>query len=130
VSDPLSILILDDEPIVVKRLEPALTKEGYDVEAFQTSKKALERILEKTFDIVITDIYMEEVDGFQILERVLERSPRTKVIVITGYAMMEMARDAMAKGAFDFIAKPFKPDDLREVILKASKSLADDLNSQ
>lgn len=128
-TEPLSILILDDEPIVGKRLEPALTKDGYAVETFQDSKQALKRISEKIFDIVITDIYMEQVDGFQILERVLARSSQTKVIVITGYAMMEMARDAMAKGAFDFIAKPFKPDDLRDVIQRASEALRNETHS-
>jgi len=122
-SKPMTILLLDDEPIVGKRLQPALTKEGYEVEVFQNSPEALARIEEKEFDIVVTDIYMDEVDGIQILEKVHEKYPRTKVIVITGYAMMEMAREAMEKGAFDFIAKPFKPDDLREVILKAVKSL-------
>ncbi len=122
-SEPLSILVLDDEPIVGKRLKPALTKLGYEVEVFQVPTEALRRIQVKEFDIVVTDIYMDEVDGFQILDRVLERYPRTKVIVITGYAMMEMARKAMSKGAFDFIAKPFKPDDLRDVILKAADAL-------
>ena len=66
---------------------------------------------------------MDKVDGIQILERVLERSDHTKVIIITGYATMEVAQEAMAKGAFDFIAKPFKPDDLRTVINKAALSL-------
>ncbi len=120
----LSVLLLDDEPIVGKRLKPALTKVGYEVEVFQDPKMAIARIEEREFDIVVTDVYMEEIDGYQILELVLEKYPRTKVIVITGYAMREMARKAMAKGAFDFIAKPFKPDDLRDVILKAANALA------
>ncbi len=123
-SKPLSILLLDDEPIVGKRLKPALTKHGYEVEIFDTPTDAVKRIEEKEFEIVVTDIYMDEMDGFQILERVLEKYPRTKVIVITGYAMMEMARKAMAQGAFDFIAKPFKPDELREVVLKAANTFA------
>ncbi|MEW6235073.1 MAG: response regulator [Candidatus Omnitrophota bacterium] len=122
-SKPMTILLLDDEPIVGKRLQPALAKEGYEVEVFQNSIEALTRIEEKEFDIVVTDIYMDEVDGIQILEKVHEKYPKTKVIVITGYAMMEMAREAMEKGAFDFIAKPFKPDDLRDAILKAVSSL-------
>ncbi|MBW1849949.1 MAG: response regulator [Deltaproteobacteria bacterium] len=122
-SDQLEVLLLDDEPIVGKRLKPALTKIGCDVEVFQEPKKALERIREKEFDIVVTDIRMDEIDGMQVLENVISKSPRTKVIMITGYAMMSLAREAMDKGAFDFIAKPFQPDDLRKVIAKAAKAL-------
>ena len=117
------VLLLDDEPIVGKRLKPALEKVGYEVEVFKDPVAAQERIKEKEFDIVITDICMPNVDGIQILDEVAQQSSRTKVIMITGYAMMEMARQAMEKGAFDFIAKPFKPDDLREVVAKAAEAL-------
>lgn len=123
-SDRLKTLVLDDEPIVCKRLKPALEKNGYDVEIFEDPGAALNRIDEQDFDIVVTDIRMEDIDGIQVLEHVRSRSPRTKVIIITGYATVEMAREALAKGAFDFIAKPFKPDDLRAVIARAAKDLA------
>lgn len=122
-SESLQILLLDDEPIVGKRLKPALVKIGCDVEVFQDPVAAVSRIKEKEFDIVVTDIRMDEMDGMQVLEYVQEKSPRTKVIMITGYAMIALAREAMEKGAFDFIAKPFKPDDLRQVIAKAAKAL-------
>jgi DNA-binding NtrC family response regulator len=117
------ILILDDEPIVGKRLKPALEKFGCQVEVFEDGKKALERLNEKHFDIVVTDVRMEEVDGLQVLEQVKAKSENTKVIIITGYATIEVAREALIKGAFDFIAKPFKPNDLRVIIERASKSL-------
>jgi len=122
-SERLSVLLLDDEPIVGKRLGPALTKIGCDVEAFEDPKMALERIDQKTFDVVVTDIRMGEIDGMQVLDRVRMKSPRTKVILITGYAMMELAREAMEKGAFDFISKPFKANDLRQVVAKAAREL-------
>ena len=122
-SEHLEVLLLDDEPIVGKRLKPALTKIGCDVEVFEDSRKALERINQKDFDIVVTDIRMDEIDGIEILEHVRQKTPRTKVIMITGYAMMSLARKAMEKGAFDFIAKPFKPDELRRVIARAAKAL-------
>ncbi len=93
------------------------------MEVFEDPRKALERIDQKEFDIVVTDIRMDEVDGLQVLQHVRKASERTKVIMITGYAMMAVAREAMEKGAFDFIAKPFKPDDLRKVIAKAAKAL-------
>jgi len=119
----LKILLLDDEPIVGKRLKPALAKIGCDVEVFEDPKQALKRIDDTEFDIVVTDIRMDEINGIQVLEHVTRKSLRTKVIIITGYAMMSLAREAMKKGAFDFIAKPFRPDDLREVIAKAAQAL-------
>ena len=122
-SEALEILLLDDEPIVGKRLKPALAKIGCNVEVFQDPIAAVDRIKQKNFDIVVTDIRMDEMDGMQVLERVQAQSPRTKVIMITGYAMIALAREAMEKGAFDFIAKPFKPDDLRKVIAKAAEAL-------
>lgn len=122
-SKQLEILLLDDEAIVGKRLKPALEKIGCKVEVFQDPKSAVERIKEKSFDIVVTDIYMDEMDGMQVMDLVHEKSPKTKVIMITGYAMISLARDAMEKGAFDFLAKPFKPDDLRTVIAKAALAL-------
>ena len=123
-SDPaIQIMVLDDEEIVGKRLKTALEKSNYEVEAFHNSQEAVARIAEKEFDIVVTDVRMEGIGGMEVLEHVLERSARTKVILITGYATVEVAREALTRGAFDFIAKPFKPDTLREVILKAVKEL-------
>ena len=119
----LQIMLVDDEPIVGKRLKPALAKYGLDVEVFEDAGLALKRLKEKEFDIVVTDVRMEDVDGIQVLETVLAQSERTKVIIITGYATVEIAREALVKGAFDFIAKPFKPGDLRAAIDKAAKSL-------
>ena len=119
----LHLLILDDEPIVGKRLGPALSKMGVEVEVFEDPHQALKRIGEKTFDIVVTDIRMEDIDGIEVLEKVKAKSDHTKVIMITGYATVEVAREALGKGAFDFIAKPFKPNDLREVVHRAAEAL-------
>jgi DNA-binding NtrC family response regulator len=124
----VDVLLLDDEPIVGKRLKPALAKIGCDVEVFEDPKEALKRLDEKTFHIVVTDIRMDDIDGIQVLEHVLKKSPGTKVIMIRGYAMMAIAREAMEKGAFDFISKPFKPDDLRKVIAKAAEALGKPLH--
>jgi DNA-binding NtrC family response regulator len=120
----LEVLVLDDEPIVGKRLAPALAKVGCRVEVFENPRAALTRIGAKEFDIVVTDVRMDEIDGLQVLQAVAARSPRTKVIMITGYAMMSLARQAMDQGAFDFIAKPFTPEALRVVVQKAADALA------
>ncbi|HHL34085.1 MAG TPA: response regulator [Desulfobulbaceae bacterium] len=114
-----SILILDDEPIVGKRLKPSLEKKGYEVESFTSSKEALERIEERSFDIVVTDLKMEGMDGMQFLTLVKEKYPDTEVIVITGFATMATARESYNKGVFDFLAKPFKLGEIVEVIGRA-----------
>jgi DNA-binding NtrC family response regulator len=123
---PLRVLLIDDEPIVGKRLLPALVKDGYELEFCESGREALARIDAQPFDIVVTDVRMQDVDGLQILEHVRGRSKRTQVIIITGYATLEVAREALAKGACRVIAKPFKPGELREAIAKAAESLASD----
>jgi len=118
-----SILILDDEPIVSKRLKPALEKKGYEVEAFTVSLEALKRTRERDFDIVITDLKMEGLDGMEFLTAVKERSPQTEVIVITGFATRETAKESFRKGVFDFLAKPFKLSEIISVIEKAENKI-------
>ncbi|MCG6945315.1 MAG: response regulator [Deltaproteobacteria bacterium] len=113
------VLILDDEPIVWKRLKPAMEKAGYEVEAFSQSSHAMRRVQEKEFDIVVTDLKMEGIDGMAFMTEVKKRSPRTEVIVITGFATMETAKESFQKGVFDFLAKPFKRGELLEIVKKA-----------
>ena len=118
-----SILILDDEPIVCKRLKSALEKRGYEVEIFFRSSEAFKRIAERDFDIVITDLKMEGLDGMTFLTEVKKRSPRTEVIVITGFATMETAKESFQKGVFDFLAKPFKLGEIQDAVERAEKKI-------
>jgi DNA-binding NtrC family response regulator len=122
----LQILILDDEPIVGERLKAALQKDGFGVEIFVEPEKALIRLSDKSFDIVVTDIRMDSMDGLQILEHVSKISKSTKVIMITGFATIEVARESLAKGAFDFIAKPFKIKELRTTITNAARVIEEE----
>ena len=122
-SRQLKIIVIDDENIVGKRLKQALEKNGCEVESFVDPEKALEHFNRFSADIIVTDIRMDKIDGIEILDRVQSKNAGTKVIVITGYATIEIAREALTKGAYDFIAKPFKPSDLRAVIERASKEL-------
>jgi DNA-binding NtrC family response regulator len=117
------ILIVDDEPIVGERLKAFIKKDGHRSEIFVDPAAALKRLEEKDFDIVISDIRMGEIDGIQVMQKVFQKSPRTKVIMITGYATLELARESLTKGAFDFIAKPFKLKEIRRTIEKAVESL-------
>jgi DNA-binding NtrC family response regulator len=118
------ILIVDDEPIVGQRLKALLEKEGHQVEAFVDSAVALNRLEAKHFDIVISDIRMGDIDGIQLLDQVLKKFRHIKVILITGYATLELARESLAKGAFDFIAKPFKLNEIRTTIKRAMESIS------
>jgi DNA-binding NtrC family response regulator len=113
------ILILDDEPIVCKRLKPTFEKLGYEVEVFVDSTLAMARIKETDFDIVITDLKMKGIDGLQFVDAVKSKSPDTEVIVITGFATMETAKESFKLGIFDFVAKPFKISEIRELVEKA-----------
>ena len=117
------ILVVDDEPIVGERLKAFVEKDGHKVETFVHPAAALRRLEEKNFDIVISDIRMGEIDGIQVMEKVFAKSQRIKVIMITGYATLELARESLTKGAFDFIAKPFKLKEIRKTIKKAVESL-------
>ena len=122
-GNKLKIMVLDDEPIVCKRLKPALEKQGYEVDTFTESSEAMERIQHFTYDIIITDLKMRGVDGMHLLTEAKRRSPETEVIVITGFATMETAKESFHKGVFDFIAKPFKLSEIQEVVSRAESKI-------
>ncbi|HEX8948550.1 MAG TPA: sigma-54 dependent transcriptional regulator [Dissulfurispiraceae bacterium] len=117
--DDAKILIVDDEKIALKNLEHVMKKEGYDVTCTQSGPNALKLIEERQFDVVLTDLRMEKVDGMQILKKCRELHPETEVIMITGYATLKSAVDTMKHGAFYYIAKPFKLDEVRKVVREA-----------
>jgi len=116
-----SILVLDDEPIVCKRLKPFFQKAGYEVEAFNQPLEALARIETRRFDVVITDLKMEGLDGLSFLGKVKALHPDTDVILITGFATMETARQSFRKGVFDCVAKPFKLAELLDGVRRIEK---------
>jgi DNA-binding NtrC family response regulator len=119
----IEICVVDDEPIVCNRLKPMLEKSGCRVEIFTDSKASLDRLSEKKFDILITDLKMKPPDGLELLHFTRNTYPETRVIIITGFATIETARDALKGGAVDFIAKPFHMSQLRDLILKISAEI-------
>ncbi len=122
-GNKVRIMVLDDEPIVCKRLKPALEKQGYEVDTFTQSSEAMEQIKNIDYDIIVTDLKMKGVDGMQLLTEAKRRSPKTEVIVITGFATLETARQSFRKGVFDFIAKPFKLSEIQEVVKRAEAKI-------
>lgn len=113
------LMVVDDEPIVGKRLKQVFGKIGFEIETYTDSASALAAMAEKSFDIVVTDLKMEGIDGIEVLKRVRKMNPATRVIIITGYASPNTAELAQQHGVFAFLAKPFRLDELKQVIYRA-----------
>jgi len=113
------ILVVDDEAVALNNLQHVLKKEGYDVTATQSGPRALKYLEEEEFDIVLTDLKMEKVDGMQILQRSKQLSPDTEVIMITGFATVDTAIEAMKNGAYHYVSKPYRIDEVRRVVAEA-----------
>jgi len=122
-DERLKIMIIDDESIVGIRLKSSLEKIGYRVEAFTDSKEAMKILAKRNFDIIVTDLKMPAIDGMEIFQFAKNHWPDTKVIMISGYATVETAKDALKEGVYDFIVKPFRISQLREIIKKAATEL-------
>lgn len=114
-----SVLIVDDEERIRHVCSKMLTQEGYDVAQAENGELGLEMIARRHYDIILLDLLMPGISGLEALGRIRELHPDTAVIVITGYATLDHAINAMKNGAFDFISKPFTPQDLRLVVDKA-----------
>ncbi len=118
-SDAGHILIVDDEATAVDNLAHVCRKEGHEVTTRTTGMGAIEALENSRFDVILTDLQMEKVDGMAILHRAKELDPETAVVLITGYATLDSAVEAMKAGAFHYIAKPFRLDEVREVVRNA-----------
>jgi heterodisulfide reductase subunit C len=114
-----NILVVDDELVIRKSCERILAPEGHDLDSVESGAEALKQIEKKKYDIVITDLKMPGIDGMKLLEAVKEQHQEVDVIMITGYASIDTAVQAMKLGAFDYIPKPFAPDELRAVTSRA-----------
>jgi ATP-dependent Lon protease len=110
------VLVVDDEEIARTNIEHVLTKEGHEIEIACNGAEALEKVELQEFDLIITDLKMEKVSGLQLLETMKRIAPLTDIIMVTGYATVDSAVDALTKGAAYYLAKPFKLDDLRSSV--------------
>ena len=114
-----TILIVEDEDIARKNLEHILDKMGYRVKSVNSGSRAVELLESVHFDLVLTDLKMKDVDGMEVLRKTKELQPYTEVIMITGYATVDTSVQAMLDGAYYYIAKPFKIDELRKIAQEA-----------
>jgi DNA-binding NtrC family response regulator len=117
-DDPL-ILVVDDELPICRNCVKILSKMDYEVQYALSGYEALKMMEEKRFDVVITDLKMSTLGGMEVLRRVKETYPETMVIVITGYASVSSAVEVMKMGAYDYLAKPFTPHELRSTVSQA-----------
>jgi DNA-binding NtrC family response regulator len=113
------LLIVDDEEIALLNLQHVMEKEGYQVTAARSGAAAVKLLEQKDFDVVLTDLRMEGVDGMDVLRKSRALQPGAEVIFITGYATAESAVQALKHGAFYYIAKPFRLDEVRKVVAEA-----------
>ena len=116
------LLIVDDEASMCEFLEIILQKNGYQVSSRQSARAAIKDLETGTFDLVISDINMPEMSGLELLQLIKEKSPSTEVIMITAYASTDTAIQAMKRGAYDYIIKPFNNDEILLTIEKALKN--------
>jgi DNA-binding NtrC family response regulator len=113
------LLVVDDDPVTIGLLKEVLSKEGYEVEMALSGEEAMSRGIDRLFDIIITDVRMGDKDGMEVLRSFKKISPETTVIMITAFGSIETAIEAIREGAFDYISKPFKLDEIKFTIRRA-----------
>jgi len=123
----MKVLVIDDEQIILDSVKKILTQENYEVDTSINSRKGLDLAIQNNYDIVLTDIRMPEIGGMRILRDIKRKKPALPVLIITGYATVKSAVQAMQLGATNYIEKPFTPDILIDAVnaaLHAAKTTA------
>jgi two-component system response regulator HydG len=114
-APPIHLLIVDNDEALARAMEESLVKVGYDCIVATSGPEGARKIDTDSFDIVVTDLVMNDVDGMEILARSREKLPDAEVILVTGHATVPKAVEAMQLGAFNFLEKPITPNRLRAV---------------
>lgn len=122
-ADKISILIVDDEDSVRDSLLNWFIEDGYEVDAAENAKKALQLLEKKNFNIILADIKMPGMDGLELQRRIKSLNSETIVIIMTAFASVETAVQALKDGAYDYVTKPFDPDDLSHLIRNAGAQI-------
>jgi two-component system response regulator AtoC len=115
------VLIADDEASIRHVLTLVLSESGYDVRAVSDGEEALKELAARSYDVVISDVRMPKIDGLAVLEKALAQNPELTFLVMSAYGSKDLALEAVAKGAYDFIEKPFKPEEVVFVLKKAEE---------
>jgi putative two-component system response regulator len=120
-KDQESLLVVDDDPYVLESIASLLQEYGYQVTTCRSGSDALERLKKTHFDVILTDIKMPEITGIELLQRIHTNNSLVPVILMTAFAELDVAVDALKRGAFDFITKPYNPEYLLYAVEKAVK---------
>lgn len=118
-SEVLNILVVEDEPMVTQAVEMVCSDEGMIVDSVESAPGALQRLQHRTYRLVLCDIMMQELDGFEFLAELARNGIDVPVVMMTGYSTVENAVRSLAAGAVDYIAKPFTADELLTVVRRA-----------
>lgn len=113
------LLIVEDEDTLCKSLQRVFSREGYDVDVAESAESAFELFKTNSYDLIITDIILPGISGIEFLTRYKKTNPSQKVIIITAYASLEIAVEAIKAGACDFITKPLMHDEMKRVVRNA-----------
>jgi DNA-binding NtrC family response regulator len=116
---PVRVLVVDDDEITCNLLEEVLSKEGYAVHKALDGREAIDRGEKQTYDVVLSDIKMIDVDGMEVLRAYRQRSPETIIIMMTAFGSIETAIRAIKEGAYDYVSKPFKLDEIKLTLQRA-----------
>src|SRR4030042_941354 len=116
---PARLLVVDDDPVTLTLLNEVLSKEGYEVQTALGGEEAIAKGIDHLFDIVITDVKMGDKDGMEVLRSFKKNAPDTTVIMITAFGSIETAIEAIREGAYDYISKPFKLDEIKFTVRRA-----------
>lgn len=120
-ADNINILVVDDEPIVLRSCELVLKAEGYGVEKASSGKDAVLKMEQNTYDLVLTDLKMPEMDGITLIRWLKQKRPDTAIVIITGYPSQDTIKEALELGIIDYVPKPFTPAVLIDVTNRAVK---------
>lgn len=118
-TDKRKVLVVDDEETVCRSIRQALVREGYDIDVALSGEEALKMEDKKKYDVILVDLMMPGLNGMDLLKSLKAMSPSVPVVMITGYPTMKTTLQAMQFGAFEFLPKPFLPNDLRGLVARA-----------
>src|SRR5688572_11238097 len=120
-ANTMRIILIDDELNIRRTVVPVLKGMNHDVVAAANSRSAMQELEKESFDLALLDLRLGEEDGMELMGRMLKAQPRMAVIVTTAFATIETAVQAMRQGAFDYLAKPYTPEQLQLAIAKVAR---------
>jgi len=112
------VLVVDDEPVVVNSIRKTLSRKSFRVEEAFSGREAMERISAESFDLVLLDMRLPDANGLDLVAEMKKRKPELRVVIVTGYASIDTAVEAIKRGANDYMPKPFTPDELSTITSK------------